>query len=306
VDALRGAGPKAGGAGNGAPIRAAGGVVWRDGPAGTREVAIVHRPRHDDWTLPKGKLEYGEPPLRAAVREVWEETGLRPRVGARLPTVHYDVWAGNGLVEKVVDYWAMSLTGDDGFVPGRETDVRVWLGLDQAMRRLTYAHDVKVVGAFSELPRLRDPIVLVRHASAGSRIKDEVSDRRRPLDRKGTAQAEDLAKTLRCFGPARLVSAGPRRCVDTLAPLAAELGLSIEVDVAFDEDGDPKRAAARLVALSEGCQPVVVCSQRGLIPASLAAIAGGSPSTYRTPKGSGWVLSFAEQALAALDELPLS
>ena len=84
-------------------IRAAGGVVVKDG-----QILLVHRPRHDDWSLPKGKIKRGEHPLAGAVREVHEETGVRGLPGVRLPTVTYEVWAGDSLVDKQVDYWAMT------------------------------------------------------------------------------------------------------------------------------------------------------------------------------------------------------
>jgi 8-oxo-dGTP diphosphatase len=294
-------------------------VVWRPGTnayrtgdrTADREVIMVHRPRHDDWTLPKGKLEPGELPLVAAVREVWEETAIRPVVGARLPTVYYDVWAkpsgartaAPALIEKLVDYWAMRAAADDGFVPGPETDVRAWLGVDEALARLSYPHDVKVLAAFSELPMLRDPVVLLRHSSAGDRDSFPGPDIARPLDPKGISRAEDLVVPLSCYAPARLIAATPERCVQTLRPLAQALRLPIERDPAFDEDADPLAAAQRLRALADTDAPAVVCSQGRLIPSALAALTARPPSTYRTAKGDGWVLSFSDKGLAALDKL---
>jgi 8-oxo-dGTP diphosphatase len=301
VDALRQSEPDS------AQQRAAGGVVWRTGTGGAQEVAIVHRPRYDDWSLPKGKLRRGENPIAGAYREVWEETGLRPSVGARLPTVHYDVWALTQLVEKVVDYWAMTVVADDGFEPGDETDALDWLPADVALARLSYPHDIKVLAAFTELPELRSPVVLVRHAPAGKRGHHR-PDRLRALDDKGRARAAALVAPLRCFAPTRLISATPRRCVQTLQPLASALELTVEPDAAFDEEADPHLAAKRLNGLAEHPGAVVVCSQGKLIPPALAALYGGPTSTYRTPKGSGWVLSFASTAdgprPAVLDELP--
>jgi 8-oxo-dGTP pyrophosphatase MutT (NUDIX family)/phosphohistidine phosphatase SixA len=298
------------------PIRAAGGVVWRrsaglGGHTGSdRDVVLVHRPRHDDWTLPKGKLEPDELPVVAAVREVWEETAIRAVVGARLPTVHYEVWAkgtnGNspGLVDKVVDYWAMRVALDDAFTPGRETDVREWFSLDQALGRLSYSHDIKVLTAFSELPALRDPVILVRHGSAGRRDEFEGPDGARPLDSKGVARAHDLVAPLRCFAPAQLVSATPLRCAQTLWPLARSMDLPVETDRAFDDDADAGIAALRLRGLAEGGRSVVVCSQGKLIPNVLAVLSGRAASDFRTPKGTGWVLSLDDRSLVTIDELP--
>src|SRR5258706_5828062 len=109
----------------GARVRAAGGVVGRHGRDGA-EVLLVHRPRFDDWSLPKGKLKRGEHPIAGAVREVREETGVTGLIGARLPTGQYDVWSGDALAEKSVDYWAMTAasgaTAGQPFRAGDEVD----------------------------------------------------------------------------------------------------------------------------------------------------------------------------------------
>lgn len=284
-------------------IRAAGGVVWRTGPAGGIEVLLVHRPRFDDWTLPKGKRKRAEHPIRAAVREVHEETGVRAGVGPRLPSVHYDVWSGTELVEKVVDYWAMTVRGDDGFTANAEVDERSWLPLEAARKRVTYPHDQRVLTAFVALkPPLATPVVLVRHATAGSRKAWAGPDAQRPLDAAGRERAVALADLLACFAPVRVVSATPERCVQTVAPLATALGLPVDVDKTFDEAADPRRAADALSTPAEG--PIVVCSQGGLIGPILARYTGEAKPPP-TEKGTGWVLSFSPKGLATLDALAL-
>jgi 8-oxo-dGTP diphosphatase len=285
------------------PLRAAGGVTARDHPERGLEVVLVHRPRFDDWSLPKGKLKRGEHPLVGAVREVREETGLSTDIGARLPTVHYDVWSGDELVEKVVDYWAMTVAADHGFVPDAEVDAIAWLGVEDALERLSYPHDKRVMRAFSELPRLLRPVVLIRHASAGERSQWPGSDEQRPLDPTGEDRAAELAQILACFGPTRLVSARPVRCAQTLQPLATASGLSIELDSSFDENAEIDVAAARLRSLADSGGCVVVCSQGGLIPPVLARLNRATPPRYRTAKGAGWALSFAGNNLAALDAI---
>jgi len=119
-------------------IEAAGGVVVRDG-----EVALVHRPRYDDWTLPKGKLDSGESFEQAALREVEEETGLRAHLVRELPAINYDV---NGR-PKVVRYWLMEVDDDGQFVPNDETDELRWVPLDEALRLLTYDRDRELVAS---------------------------------------------------------------------------------------------------------------------------------------------------------------
>jgi 8-oxo-dGTP diphosphatase len=119
-------------------IRAAGGVVIDDG-----RVAVVHRPHHDDWSLPKGKLEQGETWLDAAVREVAEETGLRCRLGGELPSSEYLV----GDRPKRVRWWLMRVESDVGFEPSNEVDELRWLDLDAALELLSYDDDRAVVRA---------------------------------------------------------------------------------------------------------------------------------------------------------------
>jgi 8-oxo-dGTP diphosphatase len=119
-------------------VRAAGGVVMRDG-----RVAVVHRPRYDDWSLPKGKLDAGETFEAAALREVWEETGLRVALVRELPSVRYEVRER----PKVVRYWLMSVDEDPGFSPNDEVDELRWLSPDDVVALLTYDRDKGVVSA---------------------------------------------------------------------------------------------------------------------------------------------------------------
>jgi 8-oxo-dGTP diphosphatase len=119
-------------------IEAAGGVVVRDG-----QVALVHRPRYDDWTLPKGKLDPGESAEEAALREVEEETGMRCSLGRELPPTEYGVKDRT----KTVRYWLMEPVTDTGFVPNDETDELRWVSLDEALRMLTYDRDRDVLRA---------------------------------------------------------------------------------------------------------------------------------------------------------------
>ena len=119
-------------------VRAAGGVVARDGL-----IALVHRPRYDDWTLPKGKLDAGESFEEAALREIEEETGLCARLVRELPETHYEVRGR----PKVVRYWLMEVESDPGFVPNDEVDELRWLEPAQASALLTYERDRDVLAA---------------------------------------------------------------------------------------------------------------------------------------------------------------
>lgn len=288
-------------------LRAAGGVASRPGPGGP-EVMLVHRPRFDDWSLPKGKLKRGEFAVVGAVREVHEETGIRGVVGPRLPTVSYDVWSGDALVEKIVDYWTMSVGAMTPFRPGSEVDDVAWLPIRSAIERATYPHDKRVLRTFADQPLYRPPIVVLRHASAGERAGWPGPDHERPLDSTGSKDAVELAAVLACFGPTTLVSAEPLRCQQTLSPLAESIGETVRLDAAFNEETDPVLAARHLRELATSGIGTVVCSQGALIPALLAEVSGQTAARYHTGKGEGWVLNFpADQPdrPPMVDELPL-
>ena len=141
----------------GPPIRAAGGVLWRS--AGEKnggpliEVAVIHRPRYDDWSLPKGKLAPGESEVEGAIREVFEETGHRVRLGQPLGKACYTKTSGNAVRPKVVRYWSMEAEAGV-FVPGREVDDLRWVSLAEAADMLTHPRDRELLDRFVRGPSL--------------------------------------------------------------------------------------------------------------------------------------------------------
>ncbi|WP_431728970.1 NUDIX hydrolase [Verrucosispora sp. TAA-831] len=286
-------------------IRAAGGVVWRPGPHDDVQVCLVHRPRYGDWTLPKGKLEPGEHPLEAAVREVAEEADVRAAPEVRLPSVRY---RSEGSL-KEVDYWSMRAMGTGGFQPGTEVDAVRWLDVDDAVALASYPHDAEVLAAFAALPRVTATMVLVRHGHAGKRLTWSGPDTARPLDDRGWSQARAVAPLIALTWPSRLLSASPRRCVQTLDPAAETLDLPIEISGDLDEplagqqpDERVLAAAARMAALAASGARTAVCSQGKVIPGALERLAGQN-GDYATDKGTGWLLAFSGDRLVAADRL---
>jgi 8-oxo-(d)GTP phosphatase len=289
-------------------IRAAGAVLWRpavDGP----EFAVVHRPAYDDWSLPKGKLEHGEHPLLAGLREVLEETGVRGIPEVRLEDVAYTLPDGT---PKSVQFWSMRADPGHPVVPVAdpdEVDEVDWLSSAAAVARLTYTADRALVAHLATLPPVTMQTLLVRHANAGERKKWSGDDALRPIDDQGRQQAAGLGEVLAPFAPLRLYAATPLRCKQTLEPLAEAAGLPIVIDSAFaepvDADDAPakgKLAAARLLELRD--ERAGICSQGKMIPPMLAALQGADdPAPYRTPKGGGWILSWSGGKLAALSRL---
>ncbi|MBV9042154.1 MAG: NUDIX hydrolase [Acidimicrobiia bacterium] len=126
-------------------VLAAGGVLWRRKKSGKIEVLLVHRPKYDDWTLPKGKLDEGETAQEAAVREVEEETGFLVKLVEELPSTDYHDRYGR---PKHVRYWVMDIT-DGEFRPNREVDEVRWLSVGEAKALLSYSRDRDVLEAFA-------------------------------------------------------------------------------------------------------------------------------------------------------------
>jgi 8-oxo-dGTP pyrophosphatase MutT (NUDIX family) len=278
-------------------IRAAGAVVWRM-QDGVLQVAIVHRPHYDDWSLPKGKLESGESELAAAVREIDEEIGARVAVSRRLTRVHYLV----DEAKKSVAYWTMRHVSGD-FATNDEVDALEWLTVTAARERVSYPLDRQVLDDFEQVPVAESVIVLVRHAKAGKRSEWKGKDVLRPLESAGRAQAKKLTEFLQPFGADRVVSATPVRCVQTVTPFADGAGLEVSIDTAFTDehfDASPASSSAALLALAVPRQVTVVCSQGKAIPGLIEMLAPAVPSS-NTRKGAAWVLSFVDGAVVSAD-----
>ena len=296
--------------GNGT-VAAAGGVVWRPGERTKPEVALIHRPRYDDWTLPKGKLHAGESPLAGAVREVGEEIGAAVAVGRRLVRVRYPL----GAARKEVSYWAMrylggalsraghASTGGGTPTAGGEVDDVVWLTPGKARKQVTYEVDRRVLADFAAAPVADSVVVLVRHAKAGKRSDWNGDDYERPLDPAGEQQAGALVEFLSYFCPDRIYSARPLRCRQTVQPLADALDLAVRVAPEFDDEEYARAPEATLTTLHALAKPgrvSVVCSQGVTIPALVDAVAPMNRSS-ETRKGAAWVLSLVDGDVVAAD-----
>jgi len=293
-------------------IRAAGAVLWKI-EGGRPLVTVVHRPRYDDWSLPKGKLHEGEDAAAGAVREVSEETGYSLVLGRRLGEVSYVVppGAARRYGPKTVEYWAARATGGQ-FTSNDEVDRLRWLRPEQAAQKLSYPWDRAVLGRFVALPAETSTVSLVRHAKAGDRDEWDGDDRLRPLNDAGQRQAKMLRQWLQLFGSRRVYSAPRTRCVDTVLGLAEDLGVNVMMEERLTEEGywdDPAASRTRLLEIANGNGPAVVCSQGGAIPGLVEQLAHGSglelgelPPPSR--KASTWVLSLLGERLVAADYYP--
>ena len=291
----------------GKQVRAAGGVLWRPSPDGV-EVALVHRPRYDDWSLPKGKLERGEHALAGALREVREETGSDAVAGRTLGSSSYRVLQNGHELPKTVRWWAMRARSGR-FVPGDEVDELRWLGPRQAEALLTAGRDLAPLHLLLSGGLDTSTVLLVRHGRAGRRGAWAGDDALRPLDDRGRRQAAALAELLPAYGPARVVSAPPVRCRETVEPLARACGLPVELDEAFGEQAyarAPERALDRLRALAALPGTTVVGSQSDVLPGLVGALAREADlpvEDLRTCKGAAWALSLRGGRLVDADRV---
>lgn len=231
------------------PVLAAGALVWRL-KNDKLQVLVVHRPRYDDWSFPKGKAEPGESMVLTAIREVAEETGRQIVLGRYLGKARRRLVSGR---KKRTLYWAAQVLPEHGPGEGlraavkpaskREIDKVRWWKVEKAARKLTHADDKRLLARlvdWYESGQLQvRSLVLVRHAKAVSRatwgygINSELT---RPLVMgRGQAQARDVAALLSAYGVGELVSSPWKRCVDTMAPYAHGCGLDLRSDEVFTE-----------------------------------------------------------------------
>jgi 8-oxo-dGTP diphosphatase len=254
------------------PVVAAGAVVLRR-RAGHSEVLLVHRPKYDDWSFPKGKLDRGELAPVAAVREVGEETGLAVRLGRPLDDQLYVVQGGR---TKVVHYWvARTLDGDDvsAYVANREIDEVAWVPVEEAAALLSYSRDRATLQQAVKRRRRTATLVVLRHGRARSRARWRADDRFRPLLKVGEHQADRLVPLLAAYDVTRLVSSSSTRCVTTLVPYADATGRRVVTDDGLSEEkATDAGVAERIQALVDAARRTVVCSHRPVLPAVFDAL----------------------------------
>ncbi len=257
-------------------VLAAGAVVWRRRAGGTKgalEVLVVHRPKYDDWSFPKGKADLGERVCETAVREILEETGQRVRLGVPLDVVGYPVSGGH----KRVSYWAARLVGaEQAFVPNDEVDEIAWVSPKAAQALLSHDTDRRVLDRFVDAAIDRShktrTLVVLRHAKAVDRDDFAGDDVDRPLAGTGRDQALALRGALAAYGVRHVVSSPALRCTQTVEPYADSLGTFLEIDERLGEDTSSSLVGRSVDALLERRKPTVACTHRPTMPLVWAAL----------------------------------
>lgn len=274
---------------NGKPqtVQAAGAVIWREA-RGRLEVALVHRPRYQDWSWPKGKLEPGEPVSAAAVREVAEETGTHIVLGAPLPLLRYKTPDGLG---KVVRYWAaraaephheQPLAARPSVEPAslREIDDVVWVSAATARQMLTRTSDHRPLDTLEDLwrrGRLDSRVLaVVRHGQAVPRNRWKKGEASRPLTGVGRRQAETIVPVLAAFGVRSVLTSPWERCRATVAPYLSRTGVRMDTVDALTEAAhaeDPQKVVAVVEDLLAQPRDVALATHRPVLPTVMDTLA---------------------------------
>ncbi len=252
-------------------VLAAGAVVTRKGG----DVLLVHRPKYDDWSFPKGKLDSGEHVTTAAVREIAEETGLDIRLGPPLKSQRYRLESGEPRMKRV-HYWVARVVGDDdvsSYRVNEEIDEVVWLPRDQARGRLHYEYDQDTLTESEAYRKKTHALVILRHGRAKSRKSWTKDDRERPLTQAGQFQAEQVVPVLGAYGVTHLLTSSSRRCWATVAPYADVADLDMEdTDDLSEQDATPDLVAEHVQKLLGRKESSVVCTHRPVLPMVFEAL----------------------------------
>lgn len=270
-------------------VQAAGGVVWRRRSNQKPEFLVIHRPRYDDWSLPKGKLDSGESYESCAAREVLEETGSTVKMGSAVGTIAYVTAARN---PKRVRYWLMRHIDGD-FRPNAEVDDVRWLRPRKARALLRYSRDRAVLDRAQQMvERGRSGrIYLVRNALVAEHKPWRGKDRKQPLSKRGKKQAIELADDLSRVPVTDVVTSKWTRCETTVRPVATLLGHETQRHQALVRGSSPKNVRALVAALAG--RTAILCSHGDVIRAYLGGLAAGGvpldgPAKWK--RGSTWVL----------------
>ena len=290
-------------------MRAAGALLWRETQERTIEIALIHRPRYDDWTLPKGKIEEGETALQCAYRELVEETGIKASFTRQLGSIDY---VENGEGKRVIFWAAHCALNASTFIANEEVDQLRWLPCEEAMELSTYQSDREMIANFQSQEQRTDTLIILRHAKALERGDWDEPDSQRTLNEVGFDQAQLLIKHLEPFAIDEVYTSDYTRCVQTVTPLAHARGLSITAVPSLNEqtfEEDPSRAVAFANALKQDEKNILICSHNPVIPTMLRGILNTklkNKDLIKLEPGDAWIVHRVKGEIVGLDYLSIS
>jgi 8-oxo-dGTP diphosphatase len=254
-------------------IQAAGAVLWRKSDISQLEIAVIHRPRYDDWSLPKGKVESGESHISAGYREIQEETGYESTFGPEIGTVVYKLEGA----PKEVRYWAAAATIKTGTPNPQEVDEVLWLAPKKAKEKLTNKDDRAIVDFFLEFGADTFPIILLRHAKALKRTEWDGDDGDRPLEHRGQLQAKRLLPIYLPYGISEVHTSDALRCIETIDLMARLIEKTPIFSADLSEYGYAKDREAPLDYVQDLMNrgiSAIVCSHNPIIPKVVKKLVG--------------------------------
>ena len=286
-------------------IRAAGAIVWRRNEEDVIEIALVHRPKYGDWSIPKGKVEGDESLVSCAYREVVEETGFSVRFGQELGTVSYEV---NGIPKKVT-YWVARLLGEQGKPNPAEVDEVRWLECEAAKKIVARESERAIIDQFQSIEPDTKPLILLRHAKAIERQEWAGEDTDRPLSSMGERQAKRMLANFLPFAVEEIHSSSAVRCYESITPMARGLNVdffftdSLTEEVFYKNNERPFKYVQRLLVND---YTTLVCSHNPILPTIASNFVdkfGIEVPTTKLEPGDAWIAHHVEREVVAIDFL---
>jgi 8-oxo-dGTP diphosphatase len=286
-------------------IFAAGAVIWRRSKKNV-EIALVHRPRYDDWSLPKGKQDPGEAMIACAYREVIEETNLKVAFGPYIGDTEYFV--ADGL--KKVHYWSARLADNSPeFHANDEVDLLEWHSIESALEKATRDSDREIIETFLTIPFDSYPLIMLRHAKALAREEWQGEDEDRPLQQLGQQQARRALSIYQVYGLEQIHTSDAVRCHDTVEQMAKALEIPLTITNKVSEytwKKNKEKAIDYAKELIKVNAPIVLCSHNPVLPRMMEKLTKKIDFDYPSNKlepGEAWVLHHNKKDVMQIDRL---
>ena len=285
-------------------IRAAGAVLWRRLSDELIQIALIHRPRYDDWSFPKGKAEEGEIDIACAYREVLEETGYETVFGPELGQIQYEV---DGVIKKV-KYWSAQAIGNpSNIMDSNEVDQLIWVTLDDAKNKLSMDSDKEILKNFESFGSDSFPLILLRHAKAVAREEWDSDDGDRPLAHSGQIQAKRFLPGFLPFAISEIYTSDAVRCYESIEPIARSLKINPIFSSTLSEyefHKDKKAWSSLVKEILENDSSALVCSHNPVIPEIVKKLIGKKnfkELDHELLPGESWVLHHRDGEIIAID-----